>query len=180
MDKLRNKIIEITKDSLTSTIYKLFLEKIKKVHKNNIEYIIDQVNSKNINDFDENYKLIMNNCLKIKIEENTLNTIKTHYFKILEKSENEKNANNNIRSIKDEFEKRGKGTIKQEILDEYRRIYMTRSSEHVKNGTIILMKKLMGEDFIFKDVINHLENSHKINFYIDKVVNDFKKSNKIK
>ena len=180
MDKLMNKIIEITKDSLTSTIYKLFLEKIKKVHKNNIEYIIDQVKTKNINDFDENYKLIMNNCLKIQIEENTLNTIKTHYFKILEKSENEKNANYNIRNIKDEFEKRGKGTINQEILDEYRKIYMTRASEHIKNGTIVLMKKLMGEDFIFKDVITHLENSHKINFYIDKIVNDFKKSNKIK
>ena len=180
INKLMNIIIKITQDSLTSTIYKLFLEKIKKVHKNNIEFIIDKINAKNINEFDENYKLIMENCLKINVEENTLNTIKTHYFKILEKSENEKNANYNIRNMKDEYEKEGKGTIKQEILDKYTQIYMTRAAEHIKNGTIILMKKLMGEDFIFKDVITHLENSHKINFYIDKIVKDFKKANKLK
>ena len=82
--------------------------------------------------------------------------------------------------MKDEYEKEGKGTIKQEILDKYTQIYMTRAAEHIKNGTIILMKKLMGEDFIFKDVITHLENSHKINFYIDKIVKDFKKANKLK
>lgn len=180
MDKLMNKIIDITKSSLTSTIYKLFLERIKKVYKTNIDYIIDQIQLKNINDFDENYKLIMENCLKVNIEETTLNTIKNHYFKILEKSENEKNANNNIRDMKDEFEKKGKGSINQDILDKYKEIYMTRASEHIKNGTMDLMKNLMGEDFIYKDVITHLENSHKINYYIDKLVKEFKKLNKIK
>ena len=93
MDKLLNLIVDITENSFKSTIYKLFLEKIKTIQKKNTEYIINNIDLKSITDFDINYKLIMQNCLKVDIEESTLNTIKNHYFKILERAESEKNAN---------------------------------------------------------------------------------------
>ena len=42
------------------------------------------------------------------------------------------------------------------------------------------MKKLMCENFIFKDIIDHLEKSHRIKFYVDNIVKNFKKSIKAK
>ena len=176
LDKLMNIILNITENSFTSTLYKLFLEKVKTIHKNNIDSIIDSIDLKGITDFDENYRLILSKCLNISAEEHTLNTMKTHYFKILDKDENEKNAEKNIRHLKDEYEKEGKGLLNEKIIEEYKRIYLLRVSDHAKNGTIILMKKLMNEDFIFKDIISYLEKSRKIKFYIDKLVQNFKKT----
>jgi hypothetical protein len=176
LDKLMNIILNITESSFTSTLYKLFLEKVKTIHKKNIDSIIDSIDLKGITDFDENYRLILSKCLNVSAEEHTLNTMKTHYFKILDKDENEKNAEKNIRHLKDEYEKEGKGLLNEKIIEEYKRIYLLRVADHAKNGTIILMKKLMNEDFIFKDIISYLEKSRKIKFYIDKLVQNFKKT----
>ena len=174
LDKLLNLIVDITENSFKSTIYKLFLEKIKTIQKKNTEYIINNIDLKSITDFDINYKLIMQNCLKVDIEESTLNTIKNHYFKILERAESEKNANQNIRNMKDEYEKESKGVLDEGILEEYKKAYIARASDHAKRGTILLMKKLLNEDFIFKDILEYLEKSHKINYYIDKLIKNFK------
>ena len=179
LDKLRNIISSFIDDSLKSTLYKLFFEKIKIVHEKNMEYIIHQIDLKNISNFDENYKLIMKKCLNVNVSESTLNTIKIHYFKILEKPEIEENSNINSNQLRVEFEEKTNQLIKKELLDNYKQIYIKRVSEHAKNGTIKLMNKLMNEDFIFRDILTHIKKSHKIELYIDKLITNFKKSNKL-
>ena len=180
VDKLMNIISNFTESSLKSTLYKLFFEKIKMLHEKNMEYFIHQIDLKNISNFDENYKLIMKKCLNVNVSESTLNTMKTHYFKILEKPEIEENSNANSNKLRVEFEEKTNQLIKKELLEKYKQIYITRISEHAKNGTIILMKKLLNEDFIFRDILTHLKNSHKIELYIDKLITNFKKLNKLK
>ena len=49
-----------------------------------------------------------------------------------------------------------------------------------RDGMFVLMKKLMNEDFIFRDIMNHLEKSHSIKIYIENIVKKFKKSIKFK
>ena len=76
--------------------------------------------------------------------------------------------------MKDEYEKESKGVLDEGILEEYKKAYIARASDHAKRGTILLMKKLLNEDFIFKDILEYLEKSHKINYYIDKLIKNFK------
>ena len=181
MDKLLELIINITENSLSSTIFKLYLEKFKKQHKKNMEYIIDKIDQKNINDFDDNYRLIIEQCLKIKIEKSTLNTMRTHYFKISEKNKSEKTINENIRNMKDESELAGgKGTIRDDVIETYKKMYKSKVMLKARDGMFVLMKKLMNEDFIFRDIMNHLEKSHSIKIYIENIVKKFKKSIKFK
>ena len=181
MDKLLELIINITENSLSSTIFKLYLEKFKKLHRINMESIINKINEKNINDFDDNYRIILEQCLKIKIEKSTLNTMRTHYYKISEKNKSEKNINENIRNMKDEYElEGGKGTIKDDIIESYKKVYKAKVIQKSREGMFVLMKKLMNEDFIFRDIANHLEKSHSIKFYIENIVKKFKKSIKFK
>ena len=181
MDKLLDIIINITENSLSSTIFKLYLEKFKKLHRINMESIIDKINAKNLNEFDDNYKMILEQCLKINIEKSTLNTMRTHYYKISEKNKSEKNINDNIRDMKDEYElEGGKGVIKNEILESYKKLYIAKVMQKSREGLFVLMKKLMSEDFIYRDIVNHLEKSHRIKFYIDNIVQKFKKSIKFK
>ena len=180
LDKLMKIITSFIESSLKSTIYKLFFEKIKEVHEKNMEYSINQINLKNITNFDDNYKLIMERCLGVEVSESTLNTMKTHYFKILEKPEIEKTAEINGNRLRVELEEKTQNLVKYEILEKYKQIYVTRVSEHTKNGTVILMNKLMNEDFIFKDILEHLNKSHKIELYIDKLIKNFKTYNKLK
>ena len=59
MNKLLETIINITENSLSSTIYKLYLEKLKKLHKNNMDNIINKIGEKNITGFDANYKMVI-------------------------------------------------------------------------------------------------------------------------
>ena len=179
MNKLMNIITNFVDSSLDSTIYKLFQEKIKEVHGKNMDYIINKIELKNITNFDENYKLIMKNCLQVDVFENTLNTMKTHYFKILEKKEIEENAKQNADQLRIEFEDKTKQLVHHELIEEYKQTYVARVSEHAKNGTIILMKKLMRENFIFKDINAYLDKSHKIKLYKDKLIKDFKSMNKL-
>ena len=181
MDKLLDIIINITENSLSSTIFKLYLEKFKKLHRINMESIIDKINAKNLNEFDDNYKMILEQCLKINIEKSTLNTMRTHYYKISEKNKSEKNINDNIRDMKDEYElEGGKGVIKNEILESYKKLYIAKVMQKSREGLFVLMKKLMSEDFIYRDIVNHLEKSQRIKFYIDNIVQKFKKSIKFK
>ena len=181
MDKLLDTIINITENGLSSSIYKLFLEKLKKLNKNNIAYIIDQIIQKNYEEFDDNYKEIMEKCLKIEVDKSTLNTMQTHYHKISEKTKSEDNINKNIRHMKDEYEKNGgKGSINQDILESYKKIYNAKVLKKSKEGLFILMKKLMNESFIFRDIIAYLEKSKRIQFYIDNIVKNFKKTIKFK
>ena len=181
MDKLLDIIINITEGSLSSTIYKLFLEKFKKLHKNNMNSIIDKIIAKEINDFDENYKLILEKCLKVKVDKSTLNTMQTHYFKISEKNKSGINININIRNMKDEYEKEGgKGAFSDDVLESYKKLYIAKVMQKSKEGMFILMKKLVNENFIFKDMIKHLEKSKRINFYVDNIIKNFKKSIKLK
>ena len=105
MDKLLHNIINITENGLSSTIFKLYLEKLKKLHKNNMENIIDKINEKNYTEFDNIYRIILEKCLKVKVDKSTLNTMQTHYYKISEKTKSEKEININIRKMKDEYEK---------------------------------------------------------------------------
>jgi len=79
----------------------------------------------------------------------------------------------NIRHLKNEYEKKEKSILNEKIIEEYKRIYLLRVADHAKNGTIILMKNLMNEDFIFKDIISYLENSRKIKLYINKLEQNF-------
>ena len=181
MDKLLDIIINISTDSLSSTIFKLFLEKFKKLHKSNMESIIDKINSKDLNDFDENYKMILEKCLKINVDKSTLNTMKTHYFKISEKNKSGININSNIRKMKDEYEKEGgKGALSDDVLESYKNLYIAKVMQKSKEGLFILMKKLLNENFIFKDMIKHLEKSQRIKFYVDNIIKNFKKSIKLK
>ena len=71
------------------------------------------------------------------------------------------------------MKKKGKSLLNEKIIEEYKRMYLLRVADYAKNGTIILMKNLMNEDFIFKDIISYLENSRKIKLYIDKLVHNF-------
>ena len=174
--KIINKIIE---SSLSSTIYKLFIEKIKDKHEINMDYIINKINLKNITNFDENYKLIMKNCLQIDVSQSTLNTMKTQYFKILDKEEIEANIEYNANKLRIEFEDKTKQIIKNDLIEKYKQIYKARVNEHAKNGTIILMKKLMNENFIFEDIQYYLEKSHKIKLYVNKLIEHFINSNKL-
>ena len=181
MDKLLELIINITENSLSSTIFKLYLEKFKKLHRINMESIINKINEKNINDFDDNYRIILEQCLKIKIEKSTLNTMRTHYYKISEKNKSEKIINEIIRNMKDEYElEGGKGAIKDDIIESYKKVYKAKVIQKSREGMFVLMKKLMNEDFIFRDIANHLEKSHSIKFYIENIVKKFKKSIKFK
>jgi hypothetical protein len=181
MDKLLDKIINITENGLASSIFKLYLEKLKKLHKNNMNIIIDKIQEKNYEEFDENYKIILEKCLKIKVDKSILNTLQTHYFKISEKSKSEININKNIREMKDEYEKKGgKGSLKEDILESYKKLYIAKVKQKSKEGLFILMKELMSENFIFKDITTHLEKSHRIKFYVDNIVKDFKKTIKFK
>ncbi len=180
MDKLMKIIYGLTESSLKSTTYKLFYEKIKEVHEKNMNYTIDQVDLKSVNNFDENYKSIMKRCLGINVSESTLNTMKTHYFKTLEKNEIEDNANYNANKLRIEFEDKTNKIIKNDIIEKYKNHYVSRVSGHIKNGTIILMKKHMNEDYIFTDILKHLQESHKIELYIDKLIQNFKKTNNFK
>ena len=177
MDKLMKIIRDITESALKSTTYKLFYEKIKQIHEKNMNYTIDQVDLKNINNFDENYKIIMKRCLGIDVSESTSNTMKTHYFKTLEKSEIKENADDNANKLRIEFEDKTKKIINSDIVEKYKDTYVARVSGHIKNGTIILMKKLMNEEFIFKNMLKHLEKSHKIELYIKKIIQNFKRAN---
>jgi hypothetical protein len=86
MNKLLETIINITENSLSSTIYKLYLEKLKKLHKNNMDNIINKIGEKNITGFDANYKMVIEKCLKINVDKSILNTMQTHYFKVSEKN----------------------------------------------------------------------------------------------
>ena len=181
MDKLLDIIINITEGSLSSTIYKLFLEKFKKLHKNNMNSIIDKIIAKELNDFDENYKLILEKCLKVTVDKSTLNTMQTHYYKISEKNKSGLNINLNIRNMKDEYEKEGgKGAFSDDVLESYKKLYIAKVMQKSKEGLFILMKKLVNENFIFKDMIKHLEKSKRINFYVDNIIKNFKKSIKLK
>ena len=177
LDKLMKIIINSIDNSLQATVKKLFFEKIKEIHKKNIEYIIDQIYLKNITNFDENYQLILKNCLKIEICDNTFNTMKTHYFKILDKPEIEENINRNANKLRVEFEEKTNQIVNKELLEDYKQIYLIRISEHIKNGTMILMKNLMIEDFIFRDMGKYLSTSHQIKLYINELIKNFKKSN---
>ena len=106
--------------------------------------------------------------------------MKTHYFKTLEKTEIQENANDNANKLRIEFEDKTNKIIKYDIIEKYKNHYVSRVSGHIKNGTIILMKKLMNEDYIFTDILKHLEKSHKIELYIDKLIQNFKKANNFK
>ena len=181
MDKLLNKIISITENGLSSSIFKLYLEKLKKLHKNNMENIIEQISAKNYSEFDDNYKLILEKCLKVKVDRSTLNTMQTHYYKISEKSKSENNININIRKMKDEYEKEGgKESLKEDILESYKKLYTAKVLQKSRDGLFILMKNLMNENFIFRDITAHLEKSRRIKFYVDNIVKNFKKSVKFK
>ena len=105
MNKLLETIINITENSLSSTIYKLYLEKLKKLHKNNMDNIINKIGEKNITEFDANYKMVIEKCLKINVDKSILNTMQTHYFKVSEKNKSGKNIEDNIRKMKDEYDK---------------------------------------------------------------------------
>ena len=118
----------------------------------------------------------MNNCLQVNVSNSTVNTIKNHYFKLLEKKEIEENVQSNADKLRIEFEKETHQIVENDLIQKYKKTYTTRVSEHAKNGTFILMKKLMNEDFIFKDIINYLEKSHKIKLYLDQLINNFKKN----
>ena len=181
MDKLLNKIISITENGLSSSIFKLYLEKLKKLHKNNMANIIDQISAKNYSEFDDNYKLILEKCLKVKVDRSTLNTMQTHYYKISEKSKSENNIDINIRKMKDEYEKEGgKESLKDDILESYKKLYKAKVLQKSKEGLFLLMKNLMSENFIFRDITAHLEKSRRIKFYVDNIVKNFKKSVKFK
>ena len=181
MDKLLHNIINITENGLSSTIFKLYLEKLKKLHKNNMENIIDKINEKNYTEFDNIYRIILEKCLKVKVDKSTLNTMQTHYYKISEKTKSEKEININIRKMKDEYEKEGgKESLKEDVLEGYKKLYKAKVIEKSKEGFFILMKKLMNENFIFRDITAHLEKSHRIKFYADNIIKNFKKSIKFK
>ena len=177
MNKLLETIINITENSLSSTIYKLYLEKLKKLHKNNMDNIINKIGEKNITEFDANYKMVIEKCLKINVDKSILNTMQTHYFKVSEKNKSGKNIEDNIRKMKDEYDKEGgKEGLDKDTIENYRNIYIEKVSQKSKEGLLVLMKKLMCENFIFKDIIDHLEKSHRIKFYVDNIVKNFKKS----
>lgn len=181
MNKLLETIINITENSLSSTIYKLYLEKLKKLHKNNMDNIINKIGEKNITEFDANYKMVLEKCLKINVDKSILNTMQTHYFKVSEKNKSGKNIEDNIRKMKDEYDKEGgKEGLDKDIIENYRNIYIEKVSQKSIEGLLVLMKKLMCENFIFKDIIDHLEKSHRIKFYVDNIVKNFKKSIKAK
>jgi hypothetical protein len=181
MNKLLETIINITENSLSSTIYKLYLEKLKKLHKNNMDNIINKIGEKNITGFDANYKMVIEKCLKINVDKSILNTMQTHYFKVSEKNKSGKNIEDNIRKMKDEYDKEGgKEGLDKDIIENYRNIYIEKVSQKSIEGLLVLMKKLMCENFIFKDIIDHLEKSHRIKFYVDNIVKNFKKSIKAK
>jgi len=181
MNKLLETIINITENSLSSTIYKLYLEKLKKLHKNNMDNIINKIGEKNITEFDANYKMVIEKCLKINVDKSILNTMQTHYFKVSEKNKSGKNIEDNIRKMKDEYDKEGgKEGLDKDTIENYRNIYIEKVSQKSIEGLLVLMKKLMCENFIFKDIIDHLEKSHRIKFYVDNIVNNFKKSIKAK
>ena len=181
MNKLLETIINITENSLSSTIYKLYLEKLKKLHKNNMDNIINKIGEKNITEFDANYKMVIEKCLKINVDKSILNTMQTHYFKVSEKNKSGKNIEDNIRKMKDEYDKEGgKEGLDKDIIENYRNIYIEKVSQKSIEGLLVLMKKLMCENFIFKDIIGHLEKSHRIKFYVDNIVKNFKKSIKAK
>ena len=177
MNKLLETIINITENSLSSTIYKLYLEKLKKLHKNNMDNIINKIGEKNITGFDANYKMVIEKCLKINVDKSILNTMQTHYFKVSEKNKSGKNIEDNIRKMKDEYDKEGgKEGLDKDTIENYRNIYIEKVSQKSIEGLLVLMKKLMCENFIFKDIIDHLEKSHRIKFYVDNIVKNFKKS----
>lgn len=181
MNKLLETIINITENSLSSTIYKLYLEKLKKLHKNNMDNIINKIGEKNITEFDANYKMVIEKCLKINVDKSILNTMQTHYFKVSEKNKSGKNIEDNIRKMKDEYDKEGgKEGLDKDTIENYRNIYIEKVSQKSIEGLLVLMKKLMCENFIFKDIIEHLEKSHRIKFYVDNIVKNFKKSIKAK
>ena len=181
MNKLLETIINITENSLSSTIYKLYLEKLKKLHKNNMDNIINKIGEKNITEFDANYKMVIEKCLKINVDKSILNTMQTHYFKVSEKNKSGKNIEDNIRKMKDEYDKEGgKEGLDKDTIENYRNIYIEKVSQKSIEGLLVLMKKLMSENFIFKDIIDHLEKSHRIKFYVDNIVKNFKKSVKFK
>lgn len=181
MNKLLETIINITENSLSSTIYKLYLEKLKKLHKNNMDNIINKIGEKNITEFDANYKMVIEKCLKINVDKSILNTMQTHYFKVSEKNKSGKNIEDNIRKMKDEYDKEGgKEGLDKDTIENYRNIYIEKVSQKSIEGLLVLMKKLMSENFIFKDIIDHLEKSHRIKFYVDNIVKNFKKSIKAK
>jgi len=181
MNKLLETIINITENSLSSTIYKLYLEKLKKLHKNNMDNIINKIGEKNITGFDANYKMVIEKCLKINVDKSILNTMQTHYFKVSEKNKSGKNIEDNIRKMKDEYDKEGgKEGLDKDTIENYRNIYIEKVSQKSIEGLLVLMKKLMCENFIFKDIIEHLEKSHRIKFYVDNIVKNFKKSIKAK
>jgi hypothetical protein len=181
MNKLLETIINITENSLSSTIYKLYLEKLKKLHKNNMDNIINKIGEKNITGFDANYKMVIEKCLKINVDKSILNTMQTHYFKVSEKNKSGKNIEDNIRKMKDEYDKEGgKEGLDKDTIENYRNIYIEKVSQKSIEGLLVLMKKLMSENFIFKDIIDHLEKSHRIKFYVDNIVKNFKKSIKAK
>jgi hypothetical protein len=181
MNKLLETIINITENSLSSTIYKLYLEKLKKLHKNNMDNIINKIGEKNITGFDANYKMVIEKCPKINVDKSILNTMQTHYFKVSEKNKSGKNIEDNIRKMKDEYDKEGgKEGLDKDIIENYRNIYIEKVSQKSIEGLLVLMKKLMCENFIFKDIIDHLEKSHRIKFYVDNIVKNFKKSIKAK
>ena len=143
--------------------------------------IIDQISAKNYSEFDDNYKLILEKCLKVKVDRSTLNTMQTHYYKISEKSKSENNININIRKMKDEYEKEGgKESLKEDILESYKKLYTAKVLQKSRDGLFILMKNLMNENFIFRDITAHLEKSRRIKFYVDNIVKNFKKSVKFK
>ena len=181
MNKLLETIINITENSLSSTIYKLYLEKLKKLHKNNMDNIINKIGEKNITEFDANYKMVIEKCLKINVDKSILNTMQTHYFKVSEKNKSGKNIEDNIRKMKDEYDTEGgKEGLDKDTIENYRNIYIEKVSQKSIEGLLVLMKKLMCENFIFKDIIDHLEKSHRIKFYVDNIVKNFKKSIKAK
>lgn len=181
MNKLLETIINITENSLSSTIYKLYLEKLKKLHKNNMDNIINKIGEKKITEFDANYKMVIEKCLKINVDKSILNTMQTHYFKVSEKNKSGKNIEDNIRKMKDEYDKEGgKEGLDKDTIENYRNIYIEKVSQKSIEGLLVLMKKLMCENFIFKDIIDHLEKSHRIKFYVDNIVKNFKKSIKAK
>ena len=181
MNKLLETIINITENSLSSTIYKLYLEKLKKLHKNNMDNIINKIGEKNITGFDANYKMVIEKCLKINVDKSILKTMQTHYFKVSEKNKSGKNIEDNIRKMKDEYDKEGgKEGLDKDTIENYRNIYIEKVSQKSIEGLLVLMKKLMCENFIFKDIIDHLEKSHRIKFYVDNIVKNFKKSIKAK
>ena len=181
MDKLLHKIIDITENGLSSSLFKLYLEKLKKLHKNNMENIIDKIIKKNYTEFDTNYKVILEQCLKVKVDISTLNTMQTHYYKINEKTKSEKDININIRKMKDEYEQQGgKESLKEDVLQGYRKLYKAKVAQKSKEAFFILMKKLMNENFIFRDITAHLEKSQRIKFYTDNIIKNFKKTIKFK